>query len=562
MQLNDPATSARASRRVGQKELERGHWEEARTQFERAIKIEDTAEGQEGLATAAYFLEDVDAVFAARERAFALHDQRGDRAAAAAVAVQIVTDVMDYRPDSVVADGWLGRAARLLEDHEPVREHAILAVLRGHQALMADHDIARARTLAAEALGIARNTRAKDVEMLALALDGLAAVSSGDVAQGMALLAEATATATSGEVRDIHMAASACCYLIHACDRVRDFPRAAEWCERVTAFCRRWRFASMFTICRTQYASVLMAQGNWDQAEAELLAALGDFEALRPALAGSASTRLALLRVRQDRLEEAAALLAKAPAHRLEPLVQAELSLARGEAASARDHAARYLARVGETDRTERIAGLEILTLAAARAGDAKTAAEAARELKETADRVGTDALHGAALAAAGELEEDTAKASKLLRSAVDAFDRAGMSWHAARCRCSLATVMAHEGTTGQARNEATLAAAVFELLGAASDLVIARRLAGDPTRMIAAPPAVPAKPASPSPLSSREVEVLRAVASGAGDREVAERLFLSPHTVHRHVANILLKLEVPTRAAAVAAASKLGLLA
>jgi pimeloyl-ACP methyl ester carboxylesterase/DNA-binding CsgD family transcriptional regulator len=61
--------------------------------------------------------------------------------------------------------------------------------------------------------------------------------------------------------------------------------------------------------------------------------------------------------------------------------------------------------------------------------------------------------------------------------------------------------------------------------------------------------------------LSARETEVLSLVATGLSDNEIAERLVLSPHTVHRHVANIRTKLALPTRAAAVAEASRRGLL-
>lgn len=61
--------------------------------------------------------------------------------------------------------------------------------------------------------------------------------------------------------------------------------------------------------------------------------------------------------------------------------------------------------------------------------------------------------------------------------------------------------------------------------------------------------------------LSAREREVLRLVARGLNDAQIAERLVISPHTVHRHVANILAKLRQPTRAAAAAAAAHAGLL-
>jgi DNA-binding NarL/FixJ family response regulator len=61
--------------------------------------------------------------------------------------------------------------------------------------------------------------------------------------------------------------------------------------------------------------------------------------------------------------------------------------------------------------------------------------------------------------------------------------------------------------------------------------------------------------------LTAREIEVLRLVADGLSNPQIAARLTLSEHTVKRHVANILMKLALPTRAAAVAAVSRLGLL-
>ena len=61
--------------------------------------------------------------------------------------------------------------------------------------------------------------------------------------------------------------------------------------------------------------------------------------------------------------------------------------------------------------------------------------------------------------------------------------------------------------------------------------------------------------------LSAREKEVLGLVAQGLSDAQIAQRLIISPHTVHRHVANILAKLGLPTRAAAAARAAGAGLL-
>ena len=63
------------------------------------------------------------------------------------------------------------------------------------------------------------------------------------------------------------------------------------------------------------------------------------------------------------------------------------------------------------------------------------------------------------------------------------------------------------------------------------------------------------------SPLTRRETEVMRLVASGLSNRDIAAALVLSEHTVHRHVANILRKLASSTRAGAAAQATRAGLI-
>jgi DNA-binding CsgD family transcriptional regulator len=94
-----------------------------------------------------------------------------------------------------------------------------------------------------------------------------------------------------------------------------------------------------------------------------------------------------------------------------------------------------------------------------------------------------------------------------------------------------------------------------FPWAGDSQSVVRALRsvLAPEPTARLTREP--------PSPLSSREREVLVLVASGLSDQEIAEQLVLSQHTVHRHVANIRHKLGRGTRTAAVAEAARLGLL-
>ncbi|HKZ13094.1 MAG TPA: alpha/beta fold hydrolase [Solirubrobacterales bacterium] len=102
------------------------------------------------------------------------------------------------------------------------------------------------------------------------------------------------------------------------------------------------------------------------------------------------------------------------------------------------------------------------------------------------------------------------------------------------------------------------------QLLGAAFDaLGIEEKLVPAPTREpeTAEASAVDQAAAGEGDLTKRETEILGLIAGGLSDREIADRLVLSPHTVHRHVANVRTKLGLPTRAAAVAAAAKRGLL-
>jgi LuxR family transcriptional regulator, maltose regulon positive regulatory protein len=93
-------------------------------------------------------------------------------------------------------------------------------------ALPGDAALALERCAEAEALG--RELGDVDLEMTAMALDGLARVSHGEIAEGMARLDEATTAATAGEMRDPIAIGFSCCYLIFACERVRDFERAGK----------------------------------------------------------------------------------------------------------------------------------------------------------------------------------------------------------------------------------------------------------------------------------------------------------------------------------------------
>jgi DNA-binding NarL/FixJ family response regulator len=96
--------------------------------------------------------------------------------------------------------------------------------------------------------------------------------------------------------------------------------------------------------------------------------------------------------------------------------------------------------------------------------------------------------------------------------------------------------------------------------LGLAGVLAGLERDDTDAMRADEAPPAETAPAEATSLLTPRELDVLKLVAQGLSNPDIAQRLFLSEHTVHRHLANILRKLDLSSRAAAAAWGVRTGL--
>jgi len=299
-----PTSAALDSARAA---LARGAWAEARDLFRASLAGGEAPEALDGLATAAWWLQDLPAAFDAQGNYPNAADKRGNDRAAAGMAVWLANDYGDIRGEMAVANGWLQRAHRLLDPLAPGPEHGWLAYLDGHFALMVRHDPALALELAERTARIGQAIGTPDLEMIGVALEGVALVTAGRVADGMRRLDEATAAAMGGDLTDLVAIGTACCYLIHACEQVRDYDRASQWCDRVTEFCRRWEIGSLFSICRTQFATVLVSRGEWERAERELVDVLGRVESNFPRMVGAVAVRLGELRRRQGRLDEAEA---------------------------------------------------------------------------------------------------------------------------------------------------------------------------------------------------------------------------------------------------------------
>jgi LuxR family transcriptional regulator, maltose regulon positive regulatory protein len=539
---------------AGWEALRCADWERAQAIFEQALQDAESALAHEGLSWALWWVNDGAAVLAARERAYELYRDSGDIHGAARMATWLASDVLDFRGEPVISGAWLERAHHLIDGAELAPEHGWLDLHEGTIALDLEADSVRARRLGDRCAATGRTLGVIDLEMLGMALAGQAAVHEGDIREGMRLLDQAALAATTGELDELVAVGWSCCSLIKACEEIRDHERAAQWAQQTLTFAQRVRFDPWFGICRSFYASVLASRGAWTEAEAELVAAAELMASTRPPWAGEALVRLGELRLRQGRLPEAEQLFAEVGPHPRAMIGEAEIALTKGDAVAALRLGERALRNLRATEQTGRVPVLEVLVRAAVAAGDIPSAQRYLSELLPLVDALGTPALRASSAMLGGVVASaagDAAGARRMLEEAVDGFTACEARYDGARARAELARALATTGEAIAARHEMLRAIGLLADMGAAStveqlerelrDMQTAERVAELQQRA--------------GNLTPRELEILRLVADGLSDRAMASQLGLSDHTVHRHVSNILTKLGVPSRSAAVATA-------
>ena len=228
-------------------------------------------------------------------------------------------------------------------------------------------------------------------------------VTGGEVAAGMSLLDEATAAATAGELSDPGMIGTACCYLIRACEQVHDYDRAAQWCERVREFCRRWKFTHLFSACRIQYASLLTLRGEWAEAEREIEALRRHVERVQPRVVPIALIRLGRPATPAGTLGRGRRAAGRERDRTTSPCWAARRWRSTGVSpAKAAELAEEYLQRVPAEDRTERVSGLDVLARAHIAEGQLDQARVPLDELRSIAAAVGTEPLQATVAHAEG----------------------------------------------------------------------------------------------------------------------------------------------------------------
>jgi DNA-binding NarL/FixJ family response regulator len=305
----------------------------------------------------------------------------------------------------------------------------------------------------------------------------------------------------------------------------------------------------LFAICRTQYAEVLMWRGAWNEAEPELIAARDELARLCPGKLDEALVRLGQLRCRQGRFEEAQSLFEQLRHHPLAQLGLAEVAFETGDYSAADNLIERYLRRVPVENQAWRVAGLELAIRTYIAQDMPDRAGPMLDELCAIASHVNTLPLQATAHVCQGLVAaalDDNETAIHHFEDAADLFERCGIPFESACARLQLARTLFSLGKKGIAEKELQSTIATFEKLGAARRMEEARNLRH-----------LPASNNHSSRLSPREVEVLQLVAQGLSNKEIAAHLHLSEHTIHRHVNNILAKLDLPSRAAAVAFAAQ-----
>jgi len=534
----------------GTAELEVGRTAYAQRAWSAAYESLSSADGHDALtagdlellAVAAYMLGRVDEFLGTLERAHHAYVGVGELRAGVRAAVHLGVNLA-MLGDVSRAGGWFARAQRLVEREEadcPERGYLLLPVALRHEAA---GEYAFVADAAAEAAAIGERSGDRDLFALGAHVHGNALIRLGRLEEGFRFLDEAMLAAIGGELSPI-VTGIVYCGAIAGCEEAYELRRAHEW---TGALARWWEgqpeLVAFTGRCLAHRAEILQLQGDWVEALEEAGRARERCERVRNRrAAGQAAYQQAEVLRRQGEFAAAEAAYRDANACGREPQPGlALLRLAQGDAGAA---AASIRRALGETvpplERSRLLPAYAEITTAL---GDLEQARLVCRELAEIAVDFPSAMLGAISAYVQGSVElaaGDAEAALLTLRQALQVWQELGAPYEAARARVLVAAACRALEDEDTARLELEAAHATFEVLAALPDLRrvdALTRLEGDDAHG----------------LSRRELEVLRLVAAGLTNREIAATLVLSEHTVARHVQNIFGKLRVSSRTAATA---------
>ncbi len=529
----------------GRESYDRRAWRDAYDELSAADELTPLeAADLERLAMAAYLIGRDEAAVSGLERAHHAFLDQGDAGRAVRCAFWVGLFLM-RRGRQAEGGGWFARAQRLVE------ERALDGVERGYLLVSAakrtleSGDPHQADEMLREAAGIAERHGDPDLIAWCLMGRGRALVASGEIRRGVAMLDEAMVAVTTGDVSPV-VAGVVYCALVITCRDIFDWRRAQEWTVVLSRWCATQQDLKPYRgQCLVHRAEIMQLHGEWPDALAEARQACAHLaDPPGDPVLGMAQYQLAeLLRLRGEfsRAEQAYRKAGES-GHLVQPGL-ALLRLAQGRIDDA-EAAVRGIAAEAEDDRVKRCRALAAFVEIVLAAGDVEAARAATDELSEFAADLDAPYLRAVAASARGAImlaDGDDRAACVALRRAWTIWQELDAPYEAARVRLMMADACTRLSDHDTAGMELDAARRVFEQLGAAPALAKLAELSGRPRQ------------SAPGGLTPREVDVLRLVATGASNREVADRLVLSEKTVARHMSNIFTKLGVTSRAAATA---------
>ncbi len=490
------------------------------------------------LGESLFWLDRPDDSIAVLGRAFTAHVADGDHAGAAMAAWQLFYDHA-LVGEMALGNGWLERARREASHAEDPAVEGFLAV--------AESDLARAGALgdavahAERAVELGRSTGHADLTAMALQAKGRSLVACGRLDDGIAALDEAMVAVVNGELTPL-FTGWVYCNALSTCHDLADLSRAIEWSDSAMRWCDDLREGRLYPgICRLHVVELATLRGTWESAAAAAQQACNELTSHDPRYAGEAHYLIGELHRMAGDLDLSEEAFTRA--HQLGRVPQP--GLARVRLAQGRPDAAVNGLRLAlEPPPSTPLRGVELLAaLAEAHlaAGDTDAAGAAAAAMADVvggAASVYLDALKRTTQAQVLLAGGDALAACRCAGEAVERFQSLGLPYDEARAREVRGAAARVIDELDTARLELTAARDTYQRLGAEPDVRRVATLLGE---------------APASPLSLREIEVLRVVARGGTNREVAGELVVSEHTVARHLSNIYTKLGVGSRSAATA---------
>jgi len=451
--------------------------------------------------------------------------------------------ILMLRGQTARAGGWFTRAKDLIAQAGSECPASGFVLIPQALAALDGGDPAGARDTAVRATEIGVRCGDADLRAFGTLAHGQALIAMGEPAAGVMRLDDVMVSVTADELAPITTGIVYCAVILECMD-LYDLGRASEWTSALGAWCdSRPDMVPFRGQCLVHRSQLQQAVGDWTAAVASALSACARLaDPPHPAVGLAYYQKGVLGRLLGD-FEEAERDYLLAARHGHDPMPGlALLQLARGSVDAAVMAIQRVLhERSGSAPRPVVLAAAVEISRAA---GDFASAREAADELAAIAEKSTSNALQATAAQAAGSVLLSAGEVSAALaelRTAARTWQSLRMPYDSARASVLLGLACAALGDRTSAEMQFASAKDIFAELGAVPDMERVSTLSAGLVRGSTAT----------GVLSDREQQVLTLLAAGRTNREIAEELVVSPHTVARHVEHIYAKFGVSNRTAA-----------